>query len=731
MSWHKRIEKLLVDFVLGGLSQQQSSEVTEHLADCNRCRAEIERLRALLACTGQMSELSADEQLCELAKQGISAAVATEEVTRKTRGQNIRPTFIWRRIMESPITKLGSAAAIVIAVAVAIMHFGTTIDGTSRVWAQAVQNIEQATSAIFREKRTFTCDGEQQPFVSGDAVCYYSSEYGERDDMYSAEGVLLHQIFWLPRESVRIRVIPPLKQFERTEFNEAERAFWDQPSIQAIVELSKSRNPTPLGRKVINGREAEGFESSEMGEVVPVQVDRGVARCWIDLETGLPIRYETEFLTRDRYATLLTHGKPVLVRTTGYESEWNVEIEPKIFEPDIPPDYVDIGAFKSVSTVHVIGRDSDDNQIEMWSEVNPDTGLMTNFYLDQIDRRIITVSTPKETYFYDLNTNIVEIRDGPGLECPFRIGYFIEDITKLAKRIDGHVQQSEAFDSKLGRDAIVLEMTSPRGDVKAIVDPATKLPARFDSAEGLSFRQPFKWKSMEIVYEDPLPEGIFEFVIPDSATVVRDTIETKDEITSAEVLQYSARVHTESAERTERTDKWCNTRITVVDADMNVYSGGAFYVTNDSSSVWTGEIRLSTTTDSTRVAVFNEKGVRLAARLVQHKPLSGGRFREYITLDEPLHPGQRRSFLYWDGYGRPCQRTDAENGYTLAMDNNPGNCLESFILVLAPGVEISQSSQDHTFYEEINGCEVYVWQEHVSAGERHKVTVELVKRKQN
>jgi hypothetical protein len=549
--------------------------------------------------------------------------------------------------------------------------------------------------------------------------------------MYNAEGVLLHRIYWLPQENMRIRVIPPLKQYERTGFTEAERAFWDQPSIQAIVELSKSKKPTPLGRTMINGREAEGFETSDMEAVVPVRVDSGVARCWIDTETGLPVRYETEFVTRDKFATLLTHGKPVLVQATGYESEWNVEIEPKVFEPDIPPDYVEIGAFKTVSTVRVIGKDSDGNQVEMWSEINPDTGLMTNFYLDQIDRKIITVSTPKETYSYDLNTNVVEIRDGPGLECPFRIGYFTQDMTELAKRIEGHVQQSKAFDSKLGRDVIMLEMTSSRGDVKAVVDADTRLPVRFDSAEGLSFRQPFKWKSMEIVYEDQLPEGIFEFVIPDGATVIRDTIATKDEIISVEILQYAARVYTASAERTERTDKWCNTRITVVDADMNVYSGGVFDVTNDSSNVWTGEIRLSTTTDSTRVAVFNEKGVRLAARLVQHKPLSGGRFREYITLDEPLDPGQRRSFVYWDGYGRPCQRTDAENGYTLTMDNNPGNCLESFILVLTPNVEISQSSEDHTFYEEINGCHVYVWQEYVSAGQTHRVDVKLVKNRQD
>jgi hypothetical protein len=354
---------------------------------------------------------------------------------------------------------------------------------------------------------------------------------------------------------------------------------------------------------------------------------------------------------------------------------------------------------------------------------------MTNFYLRQIDRKIVTVSTPKETYSYDQNANVVKIKDGPALESPFRIAGFIKDMHELAKRMEERIEHHEEFDAKLNKDVIVLEMTSRRGDIKAIIDPDTRVPIRFDSAQGLSFRQPFKWKSMEIVYEDRLPEGIFEFAIPDGATVIRDTIETKEEITSAEIIQYASRIYTESTEKAD-TDEWCNTRITVVGGDMNVYTGGVFDVTNNSSNVLTGEIGHKTT-DSMKMSVFNEKGKRVEVRLVQREPLSGGGlFRKYITLDEPLHPGQRRSFVYWDGYGKPCQRTDADNGYTLTMQNHPGDCLESFILVLAPNVEIRQSSDDHTFYEEMNGCEVYVWQEHVSAGQKHKVTVELVKGEQ-
>jgi len=301
-------------------------------------------------------------------------------------------------------------------------------------------------------------------------------------------------------------------------------------------------------------------------------------------------------------------------------------------------------------------------------------------------------------------------------------------MNSLAKKMQGHLEQREAFDAWLNKNAIILEVTSPRGDIKAVVDSETKLPIRLDPARGLHLGQSFTWKSMDVSYEERPPEGIFEFAIPEGATVIRDTIEAKDEITSAQIIQYASRIETESA---EKSDASTNTRITVVDEDMNVYGGSPFDVTNDSSKVWAGEIPLPWITDNMKMAVFNEKGSRLEARLVQWRPLRPGRFRVYITLDEPLHPGQRRSFMQWNGYGKPLRKTEAGDRYNLTMENFPGpDCLESFILVLAPNIEIQLSSQEHTSYERIDGHPVYVWQEFIPSGKNHKVTVELSKRKQ-
>ena len=60
-----------------------------------------------------------------------------------------------------------------------------------------------------------------------------------------------------------------------------------------MEEFVKLEETTKLGRKKINGREAEGFEvrdSKIAAAFVPVQFDSLVARFWIDVETSLPVR---------------------------------------------------------------------------------------------------------------------------------------------------------------------------------------------------------------------------------------------------------------------------------------------------------------------------------------------------------------------------------------------------------------------------------------------------------
>ncbi len=74
MATHKEIRELLERFALGELSEQQSSEVKEHISKCERCSKELKQLVFLLECADQRRNLSADEQLCAAANEAVLAA---------------------------------------------------------------------------------------------------------------------------------------------------------------------------------------------------------------------------------------------------------------------------------------------------------------------------------------------------------------------------------------------------------------------------------------------------------------------------------------------------------------------------------------------------------------------------------------------------------------------------------------------------------------------------------
>lgn len=250
---------------------------------------------------------------------------------------------IWRIIMKSKVTRLSSAALIMIAVTIAVVHLGSSVDRSSVVFADVLKSIQEANSAVWHEQRIITCDDHEIDFLNSNVVRCFSSEYGSTEEMYSTDGWLLHRVYWLTQEDARIEVAPLFKQYKRTELTEAERYVWSQANIEAAIEeFLKVEQPKKLGRKKIDGVEAEGFEfrdSEIAGAFVPVRFDSLVARLWVDVETSLPVRYEAELVISDRHITFFTGGKAVEVKVVGNEFQWNVELKSETFEPNIPPYY--------------------------------------------------------------------------------------------------------------------------------------------------------------------------------------------------------------------------------------------------------------------------------------------------------------------------------------------------------------------------------------------------------
>jgi hypothetical protein len=144
MNTHDQINKLLAAFALGELSPQQSADVQRHLSGCTRCKDELGTLKALLECAESMRRLSADERQCESAKQTLFAAAAQQKAARPAAGAFAAIESVWRTIMKSPLTKLATAAVLMIAAVVGVSSF---VGGTV-TFADIVEPILNARTVI-------------------------------------------------------------------------------------------------------------------------------------------------------------------------------------------------------------------------------------------------------------------------------------------------------------------------------------------------------------------------------------------------------------------------------------------------------------------------------------------------------------------------------------------------------------------------------------------------------
>jgi hypothetical protein len=150
MENHETIEKLLTDFALGQLPQDQNEQIQRHLEQCHSCRQQLKKLRDLLQLTDQLRSSSAPDELCESAKDNLFEAVKSHQPA-PARIVNL-PT-VWSKIMNSKITKLAAAAVILIAVVIVVATFTNSGDQTV-----AIESDDEATL-------TQTVDKESQDNV--------------------------------------------------------------------------------------------------------------------------------------------------------------------------------------------------------------------------------------------------------------------------------------------------------------------------------------------------------------------------------------------------------------------------------------------------------------------------------------------------------------------------------------------------------------------------------------
>jgi hypothetical protein len=258
------------------------------------------------------------------------------EIQRNQNQQTTSDTHIWRLNMNSKITKVAVAAVIIIAVLIGINHFGGSIDGASVAWAEVIKNIDQVNDYTYRQRQINYSGVKPTGFEftsEWETRWYYSSQFGIRWDRYQS-GKLEAQFYQVLEEQQIVIISTMQKTFSRRNDSKLKKISLDpRRHIREVI----SKSHTDLGQQMIYGVLAEGIEV-EGQKVSGPKLNDAVSRLWIDVQTRLPIRMESEGKR---------HGSDMFALLIQDEFQWNVDLAKVDFTPHIPEGFSEEDAFKS------------------------------------------------------------------------------------------------------------------------------------------------------------------------------------------------------------------------------------------------------------------------------------------------------------------------------------------------------------------------------------------------
>ena len=247
------------------------------------------------------------------------------DVAGEEQKTSVMPPNKRRIIMKSPITKIAVAAAITISVFLAL-YLTDGPDMVTVALGEVLQNVERMKYFTFRHiVSSKTNSGTpEETSKETDRITYISTEYGLRHDVY--ENGQLTGILYIPSSGIDITYVTPVtKQYRIATMSKKYMKQETQVSPSGLIKEFMSHEYTKLGRKKIDGIEAEGIEINENGFY---GFESTVGRLWIDIKTNLPVRMEIEGIRGATKSTVIT-----------YDYNWDAELDQSIFQLNIPDDY--------------------------------------------------------------------------------------------------------------------------------------------------------------------------------------------------------------------------------------------------------------------------------------------------------------------------------------------------------------------------------------------------------
>jgi outer membrane lipoprotein-sorting protein len=300
----EKMQDRLADYILGILSREEIIAVDEHVDGCPTCN---QYMQALQNEDRILAQLGKDLEATMMARQDR----AIEVLDRSTPTAHGKALPIWRTIMNSRMTTLATAAAVVIAVVVGMDYIGAPLDGANVTWGEVLENIRDARSLTW--KTLCVVEGEAPKIMQAMVLEPHYRRFELPDGRIWISDYDQGRAVTLDSSSSTFSVESPIR--------EGHRDIYDTfRNFQSARGYSAER----IGERQIDNKPVIGFrltkENQNFDEI----------KIWVDPETQLPVQIEA----------ILESGLEQSIQFITTEIIFDSEIDLSLFSLEPPAGYV-------------------------------------------------------------------------------------------------------------------------------------------------------------------------------------------------------------------------------------------------------------------------------------------------------------------------------------------------------------------------------------------------------
>ncbi len=240
----------------------------------------------------------------------LNDALDAQEKSRKPKSTKLEPK-IWRTIMRNPITKLSSAAVVIIVLMLGINYLNTPIDGASTVFAAAMDSVRQARTflctVIFEV--TYEDGGKRGKYLMKQKLMFKEPDRERNEQLTSAppwpqyigEVTISHygkrqRLQFRPFDKTAELIDMSYDYFIDEKTGELKPEQLDTRLRDYLLKLSAGA-VEDLGRVELDGQSVRMLRSRK---------DKRITTVWVNPETSYPVQIEHKWTDQSRSPVMYT-----------------------------------------------------------------------------------------------------------------------------------------------------------------------------------------------------------------------------------------------------------------------------------------------------------------------------------------------------------------------------------------------------------------------------------------